>query len=109
MTTAEDSSGADMKTIKVPVQIDPAIAEDLRRYARFRNLKPSSIISAEVAQMLAAYRLADLRLEHVMARDKSFQRWKKNRGGASTVLRTGKMMTLHPFQGHAKPQKGLHR
>jgi hypothetical protein len=87
-----DSSGADMTSVKVAVKIDPAIAADLRLYARFHHLTPSSIISAEMARVLAWDDIGDYYLRAVISRDKSFQLWKKNRG-ASTVPATPRKAT----------------
>jgi hypothetical protein len=94
-----------MKSIQVAIKIkiNPAIAADLCRYARFRNVPANHVMrdavscvfdvleSMEVLHDLPRY--TDQYLETVMASDKSFQRWKKNRGASivpATHKKTGK-------------------
>jgi hypothetical protein len=94
-----------MKSIRVPIEIkiNPAIAADLRRYARFRNVTANSVMSDAVSCVFDVLesmellndlpRYTDRYLETVMASDKSFQRWKKNRGASiapATPRETGK-------------------
>jgi hypothetical protein len=83
-----------MKSIRVPIEIkiNPAVAADLRRYARFRNVTANSVMSDAVSCVFDVLenmevlddlpRYTDQYLETVMASDKSFQRWKKNRGAS---------------------------
>jgi hypothetical protein len=76
-----------MKSVRVAVQIDEAIAADLRRYARFHNVSANSVVSDAVQHVMY---FAEHRMKHVMERDTAFQT-RQSRGGSSTVLGTGKI------------------
>jgi hypothetical protein len=66
MTTTKDSSGADMKSVKVTVQIDPAIAADIRCYARFRHVAANNLIRDAVQHVMY---FAEHRMKYVVNRD----------------------------------------
>jgi hypothetical protein len=94
-----------MKSVKVAfeIKINPAIAADLRCYARFRNVTANSVMSDAVSCVLAVLEemevlngipsYTDAYLENLMDTDKPFQRWKKNRRASivpATPKKTGK-------------------
>jgi hypothetical protein len=88
-----------MKSVKVTlnIKVNPAIATDLSLYSRYRLRYPNELMAealSEVFDVLKCMevledlpRCTDKYLEGVMARDKSFQRWKKNHGGAAVSRR----------------------
>jgi hypothetical protein len=94
-----------MKTVKVAIEIkvNPAIAADLRCYARFRNVAATSVMNDAVSSVFAVLEemevlngipsYTDAYLETLMDTDKPFQRWKKNRRASivpATPKKTGK-------------------
>ena len=79
-----------MKPVKVVIEIniDPAIAAELRRYARFRKVTANSVTTDAVSCVFGVLesmevltslpRATNVYLESLMGTDTPFQRWKKN-------------------------------
>jgi hypothetical protein len=79
-----------MKSVKVVIEIniDPAIAAELRHYARFRKVTANSVTTDAVScvfgvlenmeVLISLPRATNFYLENLMDTDRPFQRWKKN-------------------------------
>jgi hypothetical protein len=94
-----------MKSVKVviDINIDPAIAAELRSYARFRKVTANSVTTDAVSCVFGVLesmevltslpRATNVYLESLMGTDTPFQRWKKNRRASIVPLplkKTGK-------------------
>jgi hypothetical protein len=86
----------------IEIKVNPTIAAKLRSYALFRNVAATSVMSDAVSAVLKVLEemevlngipsYTDAYLETLMATDKQFQRWEKNRR-ASIVPATSRKAT----------------
>jgi hypothetical protein len=78
-----------MTSVTIEIKINPAIAAELRCYARFRHVAATSVMNDAVSAVLKVLEemevlngipsYTDAYLQELMDTDKPFQRWKKNR------------------------------
>jgi hypothetical protein len=110
-----------MNSVKaaIEIKVNPAIAAELRCYARFRHVATSSVMNDAVAAVLAVLEemeilngipsYTDAYLQELMHTDKPFQRWKKSRRASIVPVprkKTGKAAKKPPRLQHKDKSSG---